>query len=92
MEFLTAFLVEVSRVFSGSCFYLHLSVLQKLFINRLEFSYFSEFLVGTVFLKPEYSMVFFKNRLVEGTLKLAWSKRLLSFVKLLSKNSISGFY
>jgi hypothetical protein len=31
-----------------------------LFINGLEFSFFADFFVSTVFLKPEKSMPFFK--------------------------------
>ncbi len=58
--------------------------------NRLEFSCFADFFVCTVLLKPQKSMVFFKKPPVPK-LWIAWSKRLKSFVKLMSQNSISDF-
>jgi hypothetical protein len=66
------------------CFY------KMLFTNRLEFSCFADYFVCTVLLKPQKSMVFFKNPPVLK-LWIAWSKRLKSFVKFMSKNSNSDF-
>ncbi len=56
-----------------------------LFMDRLEFSCFGDFLQG--YLKPEKTMVFFKIHQKKG-LWIAWSKRLESLVKLMSKKSI----
>jgi len=60
---------------------------KMLFTNRSKFS-FSQIFVY-VFFKPEKSLVFFKNLLVER-LWIAWSKRLESFFKLMTKKSVSG--
>ncbi len=55
------------------------------FMNTFKFSFFADFLFG--FLKPEKRMFFFK---ICSRLWIAWSKRLESFVKMMSKNSVSG--
>ncbi len=61
------------------------SFLQNACHKKIKFYCFGDFLF--VFLKPEKSLVFFKNQPVE---RIAWSKRFNSFFKRMSKNSISG--
>ncbi len=55
-----------------------------LFMNRLSFHVLR-------FLKPEKSMIFFKIR-QQKVLWTAWSKWIEFFDKLMSKNSISGYF
>ncbi len=96
MEFLNGVLLEVSRhklKSSQTRVFVFFSILifhfyKMLFTNRLEFSCFADFLY--VFIKADKSLVFFKNPPVESLWK-AWSKRLESFFKLMSKNSMSEF-
>ncbi len=59
---------------------------KMLFMNRLEFSCFANFFVWIFKTRIEYG--FLKTPPVER-LWITWNKRLESFVKLLSKNSIS---
>ncbi len=60
---------------------------KMLLMNRLTFSCTADFF-KRIF-KQEKRMVFFKIRQLKG-LWIAWSKRPESFVKMMSKNSISG--
>ena len=53
-----------------------------LFMNRLEFSYFADFFIRIFKYREEYG--FLSNPPVEGT-GIARSKKLESFVKLMSK-------
>ncbi len=65
------------------------------FFSKCYSRIYSSFLVSRIFLriflKPEQSLVFFLNPPVE-TLRIAWIKRLESFVKLMNYNSISVEY
>ncbi len=56
-------------------------------MNRLEFSCFADFFLRIFKTKEEYG--FLRNPPVDGTMN-SMEKRLKSFVKLMSKNSISG--
>jgi hypothetical protein len=56
-------------------------------MNRLEFSWFADFFVRIIKTREEDG--FLKNSPVEGTVNSM--ERLKSFVKLMSKNSISGY-
>ncbi len=62
---------------------------KMLFMKRLEYSCFVHFFVR-IFFKPEKSLGFLWNPPVEGTVNSIDEKTLMSFVNLMSKNSISG--
>ncbi len=57
---------------------------KMVFMNKLEFSYFADFFV-MIFITREEPCFSLKSA------RKAWSKRLEFFVKLMSKNSISGY-